>query len=56
MPTWKDLHPFPTDPNKAPELIVSVVNFKDRVIVATQYQLYEVKDGKVVPIEFAETE
>jgi len=49
--TWREMHPN-NDPNKSLEIIVSMVNYKDMVIVATQWNIFSIKDGKLSPIEF----
>jgi hypothetical protein len=42
--TWQEMHPD--------KVIVGVVNFKDMVLVATQWQLFYIKDGKLEPVLF----
>ncbi len=44
--TWKELHPD--------QVIVSMIEFNGRVIIATAQQLFEFKDGNLTPIVFQE--
>ena len=37
---------FPAD-----EVIVSLVNFNGRILLATSYRIYELKDDKIVQLE-----